>query len=572
MTIYKKQKDALYNIIVTSILSMQHVVVLFVGIILPPVMLGQIYHFKAEEMYYIIFVSVLGSAFSTLLQLLNYKNMGLGSPMFMGTSSAFMSCAHAAIKMGGFSLFCSMALLAAPFQILFSYIIRYMRHLLTPTVGGVIIMLAMVGLLKDSVNTWIYAGMDGISEIQNIAVGGVVILSMIIAEWFGQEKLRPWGLFVGILGGTILEIIVDGIDFTPVIDAAWLGLPPFHFPEFSFEINNFKHWATYITFIVATQVVSIKYVGDAMALQRVKAPEQKKTNFDAIQSGLYANSIGIALTSAAGGMPPSSHSPNIPLMQMTGAVSRKIALVSTIILLVLVLSPKAPYLLATIPGEVMGAAGVVLVAHLFSTGMHMVVEELDYRNGVIAGLSLCMGLISSNPNFFPNAFPEYIRPLTGNGVAVGGLTALILTMLTRLSLKHNILFHVKPDLSKITYIKNKLHNFSAKAGISETQSNFLELACEEIFVYALTIYENKNVSGRIRYKVYKLNEKIFVEISFGSRLDKEIDAPCNFDNPEELSKDELNKLGLFIIGKVVDNISHQTIGEYCYICFSISKK
>lgn len=560
----------IYSNLITAILSLQHVIVLFVGIILCPVMLTSIYGLNTEERYYIIFVTTIGAGITTLLQLWKFKKIGLGSPMFMSTSGAFMSCAHAAMKMGGFSLFCTMALLSVPFQVLFSYGIRFMRQLLTPTVGGVIIMLAMVGLLKDSLNTWNHAGLSaGNTELSTFAVGGTVIVIMVLAEWFGRDKLRPWGLFLGICGGTALDISFNGIDLSNLINAAWIGIPKLHLPSISFEPTNLGHWATYFTFIVSMQVASIKYVGDAMALQRIKEPEQRKINFDGIQGGLYANSIGMALTSIAGGMPSSSHSSNIPLMEITGVVSRRIAFLASIMLIVLMFSPKTAYLFAAIPGEVMGGAGVVLVAHLFSTGMRMVVDELDYRNGVIVGLSLSIGLAASNPDFLPDAFPEFIKPLTGNGVAVGGLVAVGLTILTRISIKHNILFYVKPDPKQISYIRNKIHTFAVRAEMSRTQSNYLELACEEIFVHALSEFEKNRFKGRIRYKAYRANRKIFIEISLGSRLDETLKPDCEVDSPEKLKPDELKNLGLIIIGKIVDNIIHQDMGDFSYICFTI---
>ncbi|TIH12900.1 hypothetical protein D0S45_16370 [Marinifilum sp. JC120] len=561
----------IYSGLVTTVLSLQHVIILFVGIVLAPAMLTKIHGLSRGETHYIIFITTIGAGLSTLLQLWKFNRIGLGMPMFMGTSGAFMSCAHAAMSMGGFSLFSTLVLMATPFQIMFSYGIRFMRHILTPTVGGVIIMLAMTGLLKDSMKTWVSAGSisDGSGGL-DILVGAVTILVMIFAEWFGRDRLRPWGLFLGICAGIIAKFAIDGIDFTRVQHAAWLGLPPLHWPELNFDISNLGHWATYFTFIVSMQVTSIKYVGDAMALQRVANPEHRKTNFDAIQGGLYSNSISMALTSIAGGMPSSSHSPNIPLMEITDVAKRRVAIIASIMLMTLIFSPKTAHIFASIPGEVMGAAGVVLVAHLFSTGMRMIAAELDYRNGVIAGLSLSIGLVAGNVNFFPDAFPEFIRPLTGNGFAVGGLVAVGLTILTRLSIKHFVLFHVKPNTEEITTIRRKTSSFATRAGMSLKQSNYLDLACEEIFIHALSEFEQENIKGTIRYKAYRLNKRICVEISFGSRIESELDDVCEIsENIEHIGEKELNKLGLILLGRIVENITHQNMGEYTYICFDM---
>lgn len=81
-------------------LALQHVVVLFSGIILVPVMLVNIYDMDRGHAHYLICATALCAAAATLLQLIKGKRFGLGAPMFMGTSGAFMSCAHSAIPLG----------------------------------------------------------------------------------------------------------------------------------------------------------------------------------------------------------------------------------------------------------------------------------------------------------------------------------------------------------------------------------------------------------------------------------------------------------------------------------------
>ncbi|SMF02873.1 uracil-xanthine permease family protein [Desulfovibrio gilichinskyi] len=562
-----------YFHLITAVLSLQHIIIVFVGIMIVPAMVAQLYRLSPEETHYLIFMTTLGAGISTLLQPYKFKQFGLGMPMYMGTSGAFMACASASLNLGGLSLFSTLSLMSAPFQILFSYGIRFMRHILTPTVGGVIIMLAIAGLLKDSVNIWIEAGSAGQAGLLNVMIGMITILIMILVEWFGKEKLRPWGLFMGLTAGIIVEALIGGVDFSSVQNAPWIGLPPMHWPEFCFDITNLGHWTAYFTFIVSVQVASIKYVGDAMALQRVVNPGQKRTDFDAIQGGLYSSSVGMAVTSILGGMPSTSHSANIPLMEMTGIASRKVAVVAALMLMAVIFSPKTAYLFDSIPGEVIGAVGVVLVAHLFATGVRILATELDYRNAVIAGLSLCFGIIAENNSFYPDAFPLFLQPLTTNGFAVGGLIAVGLTILTRFSVKHSILFFVKPVAEEIVTIRNKVSSFSAQSGMSLKSSNYLEIACEEIFVHALSELEQAQNQGMVRYKMHMLDNKIKVEISFGARLNSDVghvsESACSV---YKMSEEELKSLGLILLTKIVNDITHQDMGHYTYICFNVPLK
>ena len=83
----------------------------------------------------------------------------------------------------------------------------------------------------------------------------------------------------------------------------------------------------------------------------------------------------------------------------------------------------------SIPQPVIGGVGVVLVGHLFGCGLVLLVEDMNRRNGLIAGLSISGGLIASSGRFFPEAFPIYTSPLLNNGVALGGLAAGLLTLM-----------------------------------------------------------------------------------------------------------------------------------------------
>lgn len=568
-----KRAGVYYNLVSLG-LSLQHVIILFLGIILVPTMLAHIHGLDHGETHYLLFVTTLGAAFSTLLQPWKFKNIGLGMPMFMGTSGAFMSCAHASLTLGGISLFSSLSLLATPFLVFSSYTIRYLRHILTPTVGGVIIMLVIPGLLKDSINTWVSLGnqTQGSNAYLHLFIGFFTIGVMVFFEWFGNKKFRPWGILLGILSGTAISILFDGISFDRLQGVSWIGFPTMHRPEFSFEPFNLGHWAAYFTFVVSVQVTFIKYVGDAMALQRVAYPEQKKVNYDAIQGGLYANSIGMAFTSILGGMPSTSHSPNIPVMEISGIVSRTITTISAILLALLICSPKVVYILQSIPSAVIGGTGVVLVAYLFSTGLRMVASELNFRNGIIAGLSLNLGLIAENPLFFPGVFPEFLRPLTENGFAVGGLVAIFLTLLSRINVKDVLTFEVQSKNEEIEKIVSKLEFFSAKVGMSVKNQNILNLASEEVFIYAMNEMRSQEESGSVKYRIGLDRGWVNVEITFGTRLDSEFELPENIVSKVPMTEEELDSFGLVLLNRIVDDIRHVTISNYTYISFRLRQQ
>lgn len=554
------------------LLAAQHVVVLFSGIILVPVMLVNIHGLGPGDAHYLVFATSVCAAGATLLQLARGRRFGLGAPMFMGTSGAYLTCAHGALFLGGPPLLAAMVMITAPLQLLFSHSIRYMRHILTPTVGGVVIMLAVVGLLTDSVATWT-AGQEAVGSFafKDIATGLSTMAVMILVEWFGGSRLRPWGLPLGILAGCLFTALLGQPFGMGAAGAPWFGLPDGRWPGLLFSPGDPRHWTLAFTFALAVLATSIKYAGDAMVLQKVARPERRKVDYDALQGGLYANSVSMFLSGLAGGMPASSHSSNIPLMAMTGVATRRVAAMAALLMACVALSPKMLDLLVALPRPVVGGVGVVLVAHLFSSGMQLVAEEMNHRNGLIAGLSLCAGLVAASGDFFPGAFPEALDPLLKNGVALGGLLAVLLTLMTRLAARHSVRFSIGPGPDRLPELKDRLARASTRLRLDGHTAGFLELACEEVFLYMQAESRAAGYDGPIAYALHRSGTGIVVEVSGGARFASEADEMAARDILASAVPDDdrLNTLGLSLLGRIARNISHATIAGHTYIGFTI---
>ncbi len=513
------------------LLAAQHVIVLFSGIILVPVMLVNIYNLSSGSAHYFISATTLCAAAATLMQLFA-ASISVSARHVHGTSGAFMAAptphsTRRRLPVRG------MVLLSAPFQLAFSYCIRFLRHILTPTVGGVIIMLAVVGLLKDSISTWTNANMAlAWTGDMKILTGAMTIAVMIAIEWFGRRKLRPWSLPLGILAGCGFAAIA-GLPVLPDLsDSPWLGFAMKHWPGLQFSTASPEHWTLLLTFVLAIFATSVKYTGDAMVLQQVTSPGKKKIDYDAVQGGLYANGASIFLSGLACAMPPTSHSANIPLMEMTGTATRRVAVVASLLLVAISLSPKMLHLLINLPQPVIGGVGVVLVGHLFSAGMKLVAMEMNHRNGLIAGLALCAGLISERGDFFPTEFPEYLAPLTHNGVALGGIVAIALTIATRISIERGVRITTHPKLTELPHFKQLLADRISRFKLDQDRLKYLELACEEVFLYMREECRQIEYSGPVTFTIRQTQNGLGVEASGGTRSPAK---PTNWSHRSMLS-------------------------------------
>jgi len=122
-------------------LAFMHVLLVFDAIIFIPNVLGKTSGIEPQTLAFITFCSIITSAVFTYLQSRTKFGIGAGFVMFTGSYSAFLLCSVDAVKMGGLPLLASMTLLTVPIVFLYTYFIRFFRHIVTPAVGGVVILL-----------------------------------------------------------------------------------------------------------------------------------------------------------------------------------------------------------------------------------------------------------------------------------------------------------------------------------------------------------------------------------------------------------------------------------------------
>ena len=71
---------------------------------------------------------------------------------------------------------------------------------------------------------------------------------------------------------------------------------------------------------------------------------------------------------------------------------------------------------------------------LFVVGMKIVVQDgVDYRKGLVVGVSFWIGVGFQNGQIFPEYFAGFAAGLLQNGMTAGGLAAILMTMFVELT-------------------------------------------------------------------------------------------------------------------------------------------
>ena len=494
-------------------LSLQVVTLVLTGVIITPIIVLNAANYP-EGVEWAVFAALVVSGLSTILQARPAGPIGAGYPLYMGTSGAFIGVSAAAVVAGGLPLLASLVAASALVQFLFSARLSFFRRLITPTVGGTVLMLLAVNVfpivtdLLASTPSGVDPGHPGLPLVALAAFVTITLVSLC-----GPGTTRLWAPLVGIGVGTTVAGAFGLLDWTPVADAAWFGLPQAAWPGLDLSFDS-RFFGLLIPFIVVTIIGAIETYGDAIAIQRVSHRTPVPVDFKVVQRALNADGVGNLLSGLAGTVPNTTYSSSISIADLTGVAARRVALYGGVIMALTAFLPKLPALLRVVPDAVAGAYIFIFIVLLFRQGMRMVTAGgFDYEKGLIVGISFWVGLGFQYGVIFPDHLPEWSRDVLDNGMASGGLVAMALTLLTSFGrpARAVVLAPAAPSISRLRAV---LDVAAERAGWDETATNRLELAGEEAFLYLLERQDDSNPQP-VRVVVRPLEDVLEIEFVSG---------------------------------------------------------
>ena len=175
-----------------------------------------------------------------------------------------------------------------------------------------------------------------------------------------------------------------------------------------------------------------------------------------------------------------SYSTSIAVTELTGVGARSVGVAIGAIFVALAFLPKALAVVLAIPGPVAAAYITVLLAMLFVTGMKMVVQDgIDYRKGLVVGVSFWAGVGFQSGVVFPEYFSQVAGGLLQNGMTAGGLVAILMTLFMELTAPRRRRIEVATNLSDLPKIREFLGAFASRNGWDAAMAERLDAAGEE---------------------------------------------------------------------------------------------
>lgn len=302
-------------------------------------------------------------------------------PIFLGSSFAFIAPIIEATRLFGWPGTLSGIIAVGLVYGIVSMLvkargIKFIEQLFPAVVVGPVIMIIGLSLAPVAVNM---AKTDWILAL-------IALTTAILVVIFGKKMIKLIPIFIAIAVAYIVAIIWGKVDFTAIRDSAWITIPQFTLPQFS--------WQAILYMIPVAIAPIIEHVGDIYAIGGVC-----NKNFiekPGLNRTLLGDGIATAVAGMFGGVPNTTYSEVTGAITLTKVTNPFVLRIAAITAIIFAFVGKISGFLKTIPQSVLGGIMLLLFGMIAAIGIKSLVESKtnisETRNQVIISLVLTIGI------------------------------------------------------------------------------------------------------------------------------------------------------------------------------------
>lgn len=361
-------------------MGMQHVVAMFGATVLAPLLMG----FNPN-------IAILMSGIGTLIFFAVVRGQ---VPSYLGSSFAFISVVIAATGYGGSGPNTNLAPALGGIVacgILYSVIglivnavgTRWIERLMPPVVTGAVVAViglnlapvAIKGVSANEFDRWM-------ALLTVLSVGGMAV--------FARGAIQKLAILMGLLLAYVLYLLLTNglglgapIDFSPVANAAWLGMPEFTAPVFDGQA------------ILLIAPLALVLVAENLGHLKAVAAMTGRDMNPHIGRAFLGDGIATIVSGSAGGTGVTTYAENIGVMAVTRVYSTLVFVIAAIVAIFLGFSPKFGAIISTVPAAVLGGVSIVVFGLITVAGARFWVDNRvdfsDNRNLIVAATTLILG-------------------------------------------------------------------------------------------------------------------------------------------------------------------------------------
>ena len=415
---YKEKKHSQ-----AAILGLQHLLEMYSGSILVPIMIASALGYSSQQLTYLISTDIFMCGVATFLQLQLNKYFGIGLPVVLGV--AFQSVAPLIMigqKHGSGAMFGAL-IVSGVYVLLIAGFCSKIANFFPAIVTGSVITTIGLTLIPVAIGN-----MGNNSEkptAQSLLLAAVTILIILLVNIFAKGFLKSIAILIGLMVGTIVASCMGLVDFTPVTQAPLMHVPT----PFYFGIPKFEFSSIIMMCIIAT-VSLVESTGVYFALSDISKETLDSTR---LRNGYRAEGIAVLLGGIFNTFPYTGFSQNVGLVKLSGIKTRLPIYYAASFLVLLGLLPKFGALAQIIPSPVLGGAMLIMFGFVSVQGMQ-ILARVDFEHNehdfLIAAVSISVGVGLNGSNLF-NSLPTGLQMFFSNGIVMASVIAIALNLILK---------------------------------------------------------------------------------------------------------------------------------------------
>lgn len=368
------------------LLAIQHVFAMFGATILVPIVVNT----TTGADVLLIPVALVSSGLGTLIYIICTKGR---SPVYLGSSFAFIAPMIAGYALAGNASVFSALMLVGLLYVLVSLIIRisgkeWINRLLPPVIVGPMIMVIGLSLAPTAIGE-IGLNLD-IIPWKNLVVALVAFLTTAFLAVRGKGILRVIPFLIGIIVGYIVSFGLGMVDISQTLTANVVEIPKFYLPVMNYNLN----FTAVLTIVPIALVTMMEHIGDHKVLSEIIGRDLIQD--PGLDRTLLGDGLATFLAAIIGGPANTTYGENTSVVGMTKVASVYVIGLAAIIAIIFAFSGHLTAVLTAIPEPVLGGISILLYGFICVNGLKILIHnQVDFnntKNVVIAATMLVLGL------------------------------------------------------------------------------------------------------------------------------------------------------------------------------------
>ena len=297
---------------------------------------------------------------------------------------------------------------------------KVMRYF-PPVVTGPIIICIGITLANSAVNNC----------ANNWWIAMLAVVIVVVFNIWGKGMLKIIPILLGVVGSYLVAALCGQVDFTPVAEAAWIGLP-FTWSDTVFSLAGNVDTSLLASAIAMMMPIALatmmEHIGDMCAIS--STVEKNFIQDPGLHRSLLGDGLATSLAAIFGAPANTTYGENTGVLALTKVYDPRVVRLAAVIAVLFSFSPKFAALVSCMPTATIGGVSLILYGMISAVGVRNIVEnQVDFtksRNVIISALimSLALGINFSTAGAI--AFQVGGIDISLSGLAIASLVGVIL--------------------------------------------------------------------------------------------------------------------------------------------------